>query len=164
MSSQRLAFDFFNRPAAVVARELLGKRLVHGSLAAGLVETEAYLARDDLAAHSVQGKKPALEALAKGPGTIYIHPMRGWVGIDLVAADGSVLLRGLDVPKVNGPAKLTTWMDITGALHTRNVTDPACPLWLEEGMARGEIVVGPRVGISKSAGLPLRFLLKQPKS
>ncbi|HEX2858831.1 MAG TPA: DNA-3-methyladenine glycosylase [Alphaproteobacteria bacterium] len=162
----RLTKAFFDRPTEVVARALLGQVLVHGDKRAVIVETEAYMKRDDEASHAYMGRKLALEAFAKGPGTIYTHPMRPFknaVGIDLVAADGSVLLRGLDLPDANGPAKLNRAMGIGKALHTLNVTDPDCPLWLEEGVANGEVVAGPRFGIkkeTKATDLPLRFMLK----
>lgn len=167
MPVTRLTKDFFDRPVALVALELLGKILVRGNCRAMIMETEAYLKEGDEASHYVQRKPRAREAFAKGPGAVYIHPMRGYVGIDLVAADGSVLLRAIDLNKANGPGKLTRELGIGYPLHTLNVADPDCPLWLEEGKANGEVVVGPRFGIRKgttATGLPLRFVLKRPIS
>jgi DNA-3-methyladenine glycosylase len=46
---------FYDRPAIEVARSLLSKILVHGPTAGIIVETEAYLGGDDLAAHSARG-------------------------------------------------------------------------------------------------------------
>lgn len=47
--------SFYDRATVAVARELLGKVLVHGPTAGMIVETEAYLGGDDLAAHSARG-------------------------------------------------------------------------------------------------------------
>ncbi|HEV7664869.1 MAG TPA: DNA-3-methyladenine glycosylase, partial [Chloroflexota bacterium] len=57
-----LAREFYGRPTLVVAREMLGKTLVHvgddGLRRAGrIVETEAYVGPDDLASHARIGPK-----------------------------------------------------------------------------------------------------------
>ena len=46
---------FYDRDTVLVSRELLGKLLVHGETSGMIVETEAYLGGDDLAAHSARG-------------------------------------------------------------------------------------------------------------
>ncbi|HUP02967.1 MAG TPA: DNA-3-methyladenine glycosylase, partial [Bryobacteraceae bacterium] len=50
--------SFYDRPAEAVARDLLGKVLVHGEAAGAIVETEAYLGEGDLAAHTARGITP----------------------------------------------------------------------------------------------------------
>jgi DNA-3-methyladenine glycosylase len=40
----------------MVARELLGSVLLHNEMAGMIVETEAYLGLDDLAAHASRGR------------------------------------------------------------------------------------------------------------
>ena len=54
---------FYARPTVEVARDLLGRVLVHGPTAGIIVETEAYLGGDDLAAHSARG----LTGRTRGP-------------------------------------------------------------------------------------------------
>ena len=57
---QTLPRDFFARPTLLVARELLGQRLVRHwegqRLAGRIVEVEAYIGMDDLASHARFGK------------------------------------------------------------------------------------------------------------
>lgn len=149
---------FFDRDAATVARALLGCVLVLGERRGRIVETEAYLAAGDEASHVVRGRRAALEATAKGPGTVYIHPMRAHVGIDLVARGGSVLVRALDMPGADGPAKLCRAMGITRALHLTNVADG--PLAVEPGgVEDAGVRLGRRVGLSRAVELELRFRL-----
>ena len=77
--------SFFEREAVELARGLLRCVLRCGDVAGRIVEVEAYLALDDGAAHSVRGVRDAVAALEKGPGTLYVHPMRRNVGMDVVA-------------------------------------------------------------------------------
>jgi DNA-3-methyladenine glycosylase len=60
--------SFYNRPAVEVARDLLGKILVHGETAGRIVETEAYLGGDDLAAHSARGVTARTRVIFGPPG------------------------------------------------------------------------------------------------
>ena len=97
--------QFFNRDAKVVARELIGCRLVR-RLNSVLVhrrvtETEAYVGPHDLACHSSKGRTKRTEPMFGPPGTLYIYLIYGlhWMlnvvtgPIDYPAA---VLIRGLD--------------------------------------------------------------------
>ncbi len=164
----RLGRAFFDRDPVTVARGLLGCVLVHivnGERRTGrIVETEAYLVEGDAAAHTAYGKKAAWRAMEQGPGTLYIHPMRQYVGLDMIAKDGCVLVRGLEPLEgigglLNGPAKLTRAMGIPRAYDGGSVLKEDSALWVEDGEAVGAIVAGPRVGITRDVELPLRFRL-----
>ena len=76
-----LKADFYNRDPRRVARALLGKLLIrktpHGILAGRIVETEAYLGKNDAAAHSAAGKTPRNAVLFGPPGYAYVYFIYG---------------------------------------------------------------------------------------
>jgi DNA-3-methyladenine glycosylase len=72
-----LARAFYERPTVEVARDLLGKVLVHGPTAGIIVETEAYLGADDLAAHSARGITDRTRVIFGPPGHAYIYFIYG---------------------------------------------------------------------------------------
>lgn len=74
----KLNREFYSRDTLIVARELLGKILVHntdGHLLKGkIVETEAYLGVEDKAAHSFGGRRTKrVETMYGRPGTAYVY-------------------------------------------------------------------------------------------
>ena len=74
--------EFYNRDSLIVARELLGKVLVHetegGRISAKIVETEAYMGIEDKAAHSYGGKRTTrVEVMYGGPGCSYVFMIYG---------------------------------------------------------------------------------------
>ena len=173
-----LGRDFFSRLPTEVAPELVGaillRTLPNGQiLKARIVEVEAYLPEGDAAAHHARyGQTPARQALFMGPGTIYIHAMRAYVGMDIVTAGignapGSVLLRaaepleGFEHPStnlMNGPGKLCRALGIDRSLNTLNITEPTTGLTILPG-ARGEVVRGPRIGVRANTDLYARYWL-----
>lgn len=77
-----LARAFYNRDSLIVARELLGKVLVHEEngqkISVKIVETEAYMGVTDRAAHSYGGKRtPRVEVMYQGPGFAYVFMVYG---------------------------------------------------------------------------------------
>src|SRR5215470_10994663 len=89
---------FYNRPTIDVARDLLGKILVHGPVAGRIVETEAYLGGDDLASHSARGVTNRTRVIFGPPGHAYVYFIYGmYECLNLVAEPdgkaGCVLIR-----------------------------------------------------------------------
>ncbi len=76
-----LKAEFFNRDPRRVARALLGKLLVRktprGILAGRIVETEAYLGKDDAAAHAAAGRTARNAVLFGPPGHAYVYFIYG---------------------------------------------------------------------------------------
>lgn len=174
---------FYSRHATDVARDCLGKILVHGKTAGRIVETEAYLGIDDLAAHASRGITARTRVLFGPPGHAYIYFIYGMHEcLNFVAEPegkaGCVLIRALEplagmglmfrrrekARKVedlaSGPGKLTQAMGITRRLNGTSLIDgPLCVRSMPEEPAV-EIGVSPRVGITKCADWPLRFFIK----
>jgi DNA-3-methyladenine glycosylase len=174
--------SFYARSTVEVARGLLGKVLVHGPTAGIIVETEAYLGGEDLAAHSARGVTGRTRVIFGPPGHAYVYLIYGmYQCLNLVAEPdgrpGCVLIRalepvaGVDLMRArrgtarkleqlaNGPGKLTLAMGITRAHNGADVTRGA--LVVRHAAAQGEIAIAvtPRIGITRSADLPLRFLM-----
>lgn len=77
-----LSRDFYDRDSLVVAKELLGKVLVHEvngkRISAKIVEAEAYMGVIDKAAHSYGGRRtPRVEVMYGGPGFSYVFMIYG---------------------------------------------------------------------------------------
>ena len=174
---------FYDRPTVEVARDLLGKVLVHGSTAGRIVETEAYLGGDDLASHSARGLTGRTRVIFGPPGHAYIYLIYGmYECLNLVAEaagqPGCVLIRALEPlagveamrrrrPQArrmedlaSGPGKLTLAMGITRALNGAGVTRGALVVRHPAEERAFEIDVTPRIGIRHCADWPLRFAVR----
>ena len=93
--------SFFERPTVDVARDLLGCILLHGETAGMIVETEAYLGLDDLAAHASHGKTERTKVLFGPAGRAYVYFSYGMHECLNIVADregtpGCVLIRALE--------------------------------------------------------------------
>jgi DNA-3-methyladenine glycosylase len=175
--------SFYERPTVEVARALLGKVLVHGPTAGVIVETEAYLGGDDLAAHSARGLTDRTRVIFGPPGHAYVYFIYGmYECLNLVCepegVPGCVLIRALEPvagveqmrtrrpaarkPEdvASGPGKLTLAMAITRAQNGADVTRGALVVREPAERRHVEIAVTPRIGITKCAELPLRFVVR----
>ncbi|WP_143323840.1 DNA-3-methyladenine glycosylase [Clostridium sp. BL-8] len=79
---KKLDRDFFNRDSLIVAKDLLGKVLVHEvngeRISAKIVEAEAYMGITDRAAHSYGGKRTQrVEVMYGRPGFSYVFIIYG---------------------------------------------------------------------------------------
>jgi len=173
---------FYARPTVEVARELLGKVLVHGPASGIIVETEAYLGGDDLASHSARGLTERTRVIFGPPGHAYVYFIYGmYECLNLVAEPdgrpGCVLIRALepvagieimrerrgarkDEELASGPGKLTLAMAITRAQNGADVTRGSLVVREPAERRRVEIAVTPRIGITRCADLLLRFVIR----
>ncbi len=157
----KLPRDFYGRPVLTVARQCIGKILVHrtaeGEAAGRIVETEAYRGPGDLAAHSARGLTKRTAAMFGPPGYAYVYRLYGtcWA-MNLVVAEAgqphAVLIRALEPVRgmelmsarrsraatsrelTNGPGKLTEALGITGADYGQDLCGDV--LYLTEGERR----------------------------
>ncbi len=175
--------SFYSRPALHVARDLLGKVLVHGPAAGIIVETEAYLGLGDPAAHSARGVTSRTAVIFGPPGHAYVYFIYGmYECLNLVCepagAAGCVLIRalepiaGIDLMRrrrpaarkledlASGPAKLTLALGITRTHNAADVTRGSLVVRQPRQPVSFEIESTPRIGITQAAELPLRFLIR----
>lgn len=174
---EKLPRSFYDRDTVEVARDLLGKHLVHvagGRRRVGrIVEVEAYLGPHDLAAHSAKGLTPRTKVMFGPPGHAYVYLVYGmhWCMNCVTQAEGhasAVLLRALEPVenvegRTQGPGLLCKALGITGALHGEDLTGRR--LWVErpEVEAPIRIVKRPRIGVDYAghwARRLLRFYVK----
>jgi len=174
--TDKLPRSFYAREDTLrVARELIGMHLVHfddsGRSVGRIVETEAYMGPEDLAAHSARGRTPRTEVMFGPPGHAYVYFIYGfWNCMNIVTArkgvPHAVLLRALEPiegigDKTWGPGLLCRAMRIDRSLNGEDLT--ADRLWLERPKNKvppARIGRGPRIGVDYAgswAKRPWRF-------
>ena len=181
----RLPRDFYERPVLVVARDCIGKVLVHetpeGLVAGRIVETEAYRGPEDLAAHSAGGRITKRTQVMFGPPAhAYMFLLYGmhWAFNIVAGPEGhphAVLVRALEplfgaeimaarrgvpaksVTLCNGPGKLCAALGLDRSAYGLDLCTG--PLYLAPG-ERGAVGRSPRINIDYAgswANKPWRF-------
>ncbi len=167
-----------------MARDLIGATIVADAgtpdeVRARLVEVEAYLGSDDPASHAFRGPTPRASIMFGPPGRLYVYFSYGMhhcanvvCGPDGTAA--AVLLRAATVTAgeatvrsrrgaaapahrlLSGPGNLCRGLAIGMADNGADLCGPG-RVHLEHRAEEVPISLGPRIGISRAADLPLRF-------
>ena len=126
----KLRRDFYQRNTLTVARELLGKYLVHnsqeGTTIGKIVETEAYIGPHDPASHAYKGRRTKRTEVQFGPGGYaYIYQIYGknfcfCIVTQKVGMPEVVLIRALEpiaglelMAKRRGFSNLTDYKELT---------------------------------------------------
>jgi len=163
--------EFFDRDTVTVARDLLGKVLVReldGTRLSGrLVEVEAYLGPDDLAAHSRGGRRtPRTEVMFGAPGHAYVYFTYGmhWC-LNFVTREEdvpqAVLVRALEpgpgVGRCGGPGLVTRALSIDRALNGARLQPPDLYV-IDDGAPRRRVFVTPRIGVQGTGRWEKRLL------
>lgn len=178
--TEPLREEEFAVSAQVLAPDLLSCVLIHGETAGVIVETEAYLGADDLAAHSSRGKTKRTQVIFGPPGRAYVYVIYGMHECLNVVADqdgvpGCVLIRALEpvagieimrkrrswsgpVSKLaNGPGKLTEALAINRSQYGVLLTEGELTVRRWKVRPGFKIDAGPRIGIRECIDWPLRF-------
>ncbi|MGH9523484.1 MAG: DNA-3-methyladenine glycosylase [Terriglobales bacterium] len=184
--------SFYDRDPRRVARELLGKILVRqskkGPLGGRIVETEAYLGRNDAAAHSAAGRTARNAVIFGPPGHAYVYFIYGnhyCLNVSCLPEGdaGCVLIRALEplyglalmakhrgmaaTPQrtaglkllTSGPGRLCEALAITRpADNGKDLTGSTDLLIADDGAKPPKVLATPRIGITKAAADNLRYI------
>ena len=185
----KLEREFYMRSGLVVARELIGKKLVNqseeGKTAGIIIDAEAYMGATDAASHSYKNRRtPRTETMFNEGGHAYIYLIYGmYLCMNVVAnvkdIPEAILIRalkptdGLELMKIrrnrqsikdlcSGPGKLTQAMGITKGHN--NIDLCGNELYIEDTDLQLEIMTTKRINIDYSgeaADYPWRFVASQ---
>ncbi|MFW5719684.1 MAG: DNA-3-methyladenine glycosylase [Candidatus Dojkabacteria bacterium] len=186
-----LAKSFFAQNTVQVARDLLGMYLVHETetekTVGKIVETEAYLAKNDPACHAATRKTVRNDAMFRSPGTIYVYLSYGMyilfnIKTGVKGHGEAVLIRAIEPVEgvevmmkrrmwndlkshknqyelTNGPGKLVLAMGITMDHYGCSATNTPLYVTKPTGTDPFKIITTTRIGIKKGCDLPLRFYI-----
>ena len=148
-----------------------------------IVETEAYLGEHDLACHAAAGRTARTEPLYGPPGTSYVYFIYGmyWCFNAVTRAQGlpsAVLVRAVEplsgielmrerrprirkeVDLTNGPGKLCTALGIDGSMSAKSLQRKPLVIREGDGIPDDNVEITTRIGITRSADWPLRWIVK----
>ena len=168
----KLAREFYDRDTIEVAKDLLGKCLVHVSggveRIGRIVEVEAYLGPHDLAAHSSKGLTPRTRTMFGPPGHAYVYLIYGMYHCMNVVTQregmaSAVLLRALEPVKniegrTQGPGLLCRAMHIDRKLNGHDLLSRDFYVGDDRSNRRISIVKRHRVGVDYAGHWARRLL------
>ncbi|OWW19518.1 DNA-3-methyladenine glycosylase [Noviherbaspirillum denitrificans] len=173
----RLPRKFYARATEEVARDLLGKHLVHvdGGIErrARIVEVEAYIGAHDLASHSSKGVTPRTSIMYGPPGHAYVYLIYGMHHCMNVVTEpegngAAVLLRAVE-PVANiegntrGPGLLCRALGIDKRFNGHDLLSEDFYIAAPPREEAFSIVTRPRIGVAYAgawAEAPLRFYIE----
>ena len=164
----------------LVRRE--GRKLLAGRI----VEVEAYLGAEDAAAHASIGKTPRNAVLFGPPGYAYVYFIYGnhyCLNVSCLpdGVPGGILFRAVEPIQgmeamfklrgiaenadlrrlTRGPGRLAAAFGITRERdNAKDLTDSRSDLYIaDDGAAPPEVLITKRIGITKAADMPLRYIV-----
>jgi DNA-3-methyladenine glycosylase len=165
--------EFYQRDTVIVAKKLLGKKLVrkigNKEISGIITETEAYRHEDDPASHAFRKITDRNKVMFGNVGISYVYFTYGMhYCFNIVAkkskvSAGAVLIRAIEPDKgikkmqenrilkdmknlTNGPAKLTQALNITKEQYGIDLTKKS-EIYITEGIKVKKIVEAQRIGI-----------------
>ncbi|MCP3139194.1 DNA-3-methyladenine glycosylase [Pyxidicoccus xibeiensis] len=177
-----LPVSFYERPALVVARELLGTLLVveaGGQRRVGrIVETEAYIGEHDLACHASKGVTPRTEVMFGPAGRAYIYLIYGMhhcfnVVTDQEGVGAAVLIRAVEPveglapgERTDGPGRLCKALGIGRGHNRADLCAPGLHLLPGAPVPESQVARGPRIGVDYAgawAAEPFRLWVRDSR-
>jgi DNA-3-methyladenine glycosylase len=171
---------FFSQPTVDLAKALLGKYLVFGNLKGIIVETEAYLYKDDPGCHASRGPTERNAPMFGPAGNTYVYLIYGMYHCfnivsgkkgegeavlirALEPVDGiSVMQKRRNTKKIenlcSGPGKLTQAFGITRKHNNLSLLEGL--IHVCNSRIKPEISTSTRIGLSVGKELELRFYVK----
>ncbi|EKD73195.1 MAG: hypothetical protein ACD_45C00416G0007 [uncultured bacterium] len=174
---QKLSREFYDRDTQLVAKELLGKYIVHVlndiEYIGKIVEVEAYLGAHDLAAHSAKGLTKRTAVMFGAPGYAYVYLIYGMYHCVNVVTEkeghgSAILLRAVEPIKniyarTKGPGLLCKAMHIDMHLNAHNLLSNNFYIATPDSPTPFTIIKKPRIGVHYAqhwAKRLLRFYIK----
>ncbi|MDQ5884798.1 MAG: DNA-3-methyladenine glycosylase [Pseudomonadota bacterium] len=160
----RLTLDFFNRPTEIVAKELIGQKIMIHHQEAMITETEAYRGLDDPASHAFKGPTPRSRIMFEESGHLYIYLIYGMYHcLNIVAHEdgeaGAVLIRGLQIDNLHldGPGKICRHFKIDITYNELSLIQSET-FYLKKHILPTNIQATPRIGIKQGTDKLWRFV------
>jgi DNA-3-methyladenine glycosylase len=176
--SDALSRAFFARSVHEVAPDLIGVTLLVDGVGGPIVEVEAYDPTDP-ASHGYRGRTPRNAAMFGPPGHAYVYRSYGihWCLNLVCEAEGiaaAVLIRALEPTQgvermqqrrrtedvrllAAGPGRLCEALGVTREHDGLALDRP--PFELRQRLAEPVVVAAPRIGITRAAEVPWRYVL-----